>query len=113
MHELGIAQSIVDIVLRTVMQNGGGKIATVRIQAGEMRSIIADQLTFCFAFAAKDTPVEGARLEVEVLPIEALCEDCRQEFRVRGFRFQCPECRGASVRVLRGQELRVKEIELQ
>ena len=113
MHELGIAQCIIDIALRAARDNGGGKISTVRIQAGELRSIIADQLQFCFAFAAKDTPAEGAKLEVDVLPIEAVCQDCRKEFRVKNFEFRCPDCRATSVRVVRGQELRIKEVELQ
>jgi hydrogenase nickel incorporation protein HypA/HybF len=93
-------------------QNGGGKISTVRIQAGELRGIIKEQLTFCFAFAAKDTPIEGATLEIEIIPIDAFCESCKREFRVKNFTFACPECHGISVRMVRGQELRMLEIEL-
>ena len=112
MHELGIAQSIIDIAVRVVNRHGGGRIAKITIQAGELRSIIREQLQFCFAFAAKDTPAEGAELEVEVIPLEAFCEVCRKEFRVRNLDFHCPDCRGGSTEILRGKELRVLDLEL-
>lgn len=112
MHELGIAQSILDIALKAAGENGGTKVTAVRIQAGELRSIIADQLEFCFAFAAKGTAAEGAKLEVEVLPIIAVCGPCEREFRVENLDFRCPVCQGTSVRVVRGQELRIREIEI-
>jgi Zn finger protein HypA/HybF involved in hydrogenase expression len=51
-------------------------------------------------------------LEVEVIPIEALCEPCGKEFRVKNFHFQCPICKGTTVRALRGKELRVLDLEL-
>lgn len=112
MHELGIAQSIIDIALRVVNEHGGGKIARITIQAGELRSIIREQLQFCFEFAAKDTPLEGVRLDVEVVPLVAFCGACRKEFRVRNLDFHCPECRGNSTEILQGKELRVLDLEL-
>lgn len=112
MHELGIAQSIIDIALRVLNQHGGGKIARITIQAGELRSIIKEQLQFCFAFAAQDTPAEGAQLEVEVIPLMAFCKACRKGFRVRNLDFHCPDCRGSSTDILQGKELRVLDLEL-
>lgn len=112
MHELGIAQSIIDIALRVVNEHGGGRIARITIQAGELRSIIKEQLQFCFEFAAKDTPLEGARLDVEVIPLVAFCGACRKEFRVENLDFHCPVCRGSSTEILRGKELRVLDLEL-
>jgi hydrogenase nickel incorporation protein HypA/HybF len=112
LHELGIAQSIIDIALRVVDQHGGGKIARITIQAGELRSIIKEQLQFCFAFAAKDTPAEGAELDVEVIPLVAFCKACNQEFRVSHLDFHCPECKGSSTEILRGKELRILDLDL-
>jgi hydrogenase nickel incorporation protein HypA/HybF len=111
-HELGIAQSIIDIVTKVANENGGGRISRVSIQAGELRALVKDQLTFCFDFAAEGTQAAGAKLDVEVIPVEALCESCNREFRVRNFEFICPDCGGTSVRVLRGKELRILEVEL-
>lgn len=112
MHELGIAQSIINTVVKVAEQNGRKKIEKVRIQVGEFRAVIEEQLVFCFAFAAEGTFAEGAALEIEVLPIVALCQYCNSEFRVKNFHFQCTECEGTSVRVIKGQELKIIDVEL-
>ena len=112
MHELAIAQSIINIAIRVAKENGRKKISMVRIQVGEFRGVIQEQLVFSFAFAAEGTPAEGAKLEVEVTPIEALCESCGKEFRVKNFHFQCPGCKGTSVRAIKGQELKILDLEL-
>ncbi|MFC1856925.1 hydrogenase maturation nickel metallochaperone HypA [Thermodesulfobacteriota bacterium] len=112
MHELGIAQSIIEIAIRVAKENGSSRISVVRIQAGEFRGIIQEQLEFSFAFAAEGTMAEGAKLEVEVIPIEARCESCGEEFRVKNFHFQCLACESEKVRVLGGDELTVKDLEL-
>ena len=112
MHELGIAQSIIDIAIRVAKENGGSGISVVRIQAGEFRGIIQEQLEFSFAFAAEGTIAQGAKLEVEVIPIEAQCESCGKEFHVKNFQFKCPACESAKLRVLGGDELAVKDLEL-
>lgn len=112
MHELGIAQNIIAIAERVAKRNGGGRIAAVTVQAGELRAVIREQLELCFEFAAKGTLAEGARLDVHVIPIEALCDDCSKPFRVKNLTFRCPRCGGESVRVLKGQELKVLDLEL-
>jgi hydrogenase nickel incorporation protein HypA/HybF len=112
MHELGIAQSIINTVIKVAEQNGRKKIEKVRIQVGEFRAVIKEQLVFCFAFAAEGTLAEGAALEVEVLPIVAVCQPCKNEFQVKSFHFQCPACEGTSVRVIKGQELKIIDVEL-
>jgi hydrogenase nickel incorporation protein HypA/HybF len=112
LHELGIAQSIIDIAIRVAKENRSRRISVVRIQAGEFRGIIQEQLEFCFAFAAEGTIAEGAKLEVQVIPIEAQCETCGKKFHVKNFNFQCPSCESAKIRVLGGDELTVKDLEL-
>lgn len=112
MHELGIAQSIIDIATKVAKENGGSRISRVSIQAGELRALVKDQLTLCFDFAAEGTPAAGAKLDVDVIPLEVLCESCHREFRVRNFEFICPDCGETSIKVLRGKELRILEVEL-
>lgn len=112
MHELGIAQSIINTVVRVGEENGRKRVEKVRIQVGEFRAVIQEQLVFSFAFAGEGTIAEGAALEIDVTPIVALCQSCNSEFRVKHFHFQCPNCEGTSVRVLKGQELKIIDVEL-
>jgi hydrogenase nickel incorporation protein HypA/HybF len=112
MHEMGLAQNIFDIVLRTAEQNGVGKILRINIRAGQLRGIVPEQLQFCFGFVAKESEVvDGAELVVETLPIKGKCKSCQHAFDVEEYRFVCPECAHEDIDVLQGMELLVSNIE--
>ncbi len=112
MHEMSIAQSILDIVLDVARKEGARKVAVIKIQAGAMRGIVPEQLRFCMEFLTRETPAEGARLDVETLPARGLCRQCRTEFEVENFTFVCPKCEGSAIETTAGMELAVKEIEV-
>jgi hydrogenase nickel incorporation protein HypA/HybF len=112
MHEMGLAQNIFDIVLRTAEQNGVGKVLRINVRAGQLRGIVPEQLQFCFGFVAKEsTVIEGAELAIETLPIKGRCKSCSHEFMVEEYRFVCPECEHEDIDVLQGMELLVSNIE--
>lgn len=112
MHEMGLAQNIFDIVLRTAEQNRVDKVLRINIRAGQLRGIVPEQLQFCFGFVARESPVvDGAELHIETLPIQGKCKRCRHEFPVEGYRFVCPECEHDDIEVLQGMELLVANIE--
>jgi len=112
MHEMGIAQDICDIVLKTAEQNKVGKVLRVDVQAGQLRAIVPDQLQYCFKFVAQQyAVVDGAELAVEIVPIKGKCKNCSNEFIVEEYRFICPECEHEDIDMLQGKELRISNIE--
>ena len=72
MHEVALAQGILDVVLDVA---GGREPRTVRVRAGELQSVTQDSLQFCFEMVAQDTPAAATRLEVEIIPGDALLID--------------------------------------
>ena len=112
MHEMGLAQNIFDIVLRTAEQNNVGKVLRINVRAGQLRGIVPEQLQFCFGFVARESPVmEGAELAIETLPIKGRCKSCNHEFPVEEYRFVCAQCGHEDIEVLQGMELMVSNIE--
>ena len=111
MHEMSLAQNILDIVLSTASQNNVKKIMTINIRAGQLRGIVPEQLEFCFGFVAKDTIVEGAKLQVNTVPITGKCKQCQNEFSVEEYKFICPQCNHEDIEILQGMELMVENIE--
>ena len=112
MHEMGLAQNIFDIVLRTAEQNSVGKVLRINVRAGQLRGIVPEQLQFCFGFVARESSVvDGAELVIETVPIKGKCKSCNHEFSVEEYRFVCPECGHEDVDVLQGMELLVSNIE--
>ena len=110
MHELAIADSVVQIASRHA---NGRRVTKVQLKVGHLRQIVPSALSFSFELVAQDTPVEGALLEMEVVPAVGLCRDCGTESRLEGFPLHCRECGGLDLRVLRGEELFVEFLELE
>ena len=112
MHEMSLAQNILDIVLNTARQNDVTKVLGITIRAGELRGIVPEQLEFCFGFIAQDSIAEGANLKVNTLAVKARCKSCHRAFFVKEFHFICPACEGTDLETLQGLELLVEHIEV-
>jgi hydrogenase nickel incorporation protein HypA/HybF len=110
MHELSITQSVVEIC----EQNAGGRrVLAVILELGELSGIVPDSVEFCFEACTRGTLLEGARLIIDRVAPKGLCRDCGVEFPVSAYYDACPACGGFTVELLRGEELRVKELEVE
>jgi len=112
MHELSIAQNIVDIIRQYVPDTQGPDVRLVRIKVGRMSGVVADSLDFCFGAIVHGTALSEARLDIEETPLESHCGGCGNTFAVEGACFQCPKCGSGEIQVVSGTELQVVEIEL-
>ena len=110
MHELSIATAVVD----TARKHADGRpVAAVGVRAGRLRQVVPESLRFYFEIVARDTPCEGARLELIESEARLRCEECGHEWEPDWPLFRCPVCAAASVRVTSGEELLVEYIEVE
>ena len=110
-HELSIAQSLLEIILEESLKNRLVRVTVVRLQVGTLAAVVPDSLTFCFDMLTPGTVAEGAVLEIDTVPATALCPECDKRFEVRNHIFLCPECGSPSFDLMGGRELSVSEIE--
>ena len=108
MHELSIADGIVE---HCAEQAHGARVLRVRLEIGRLSCVTAEALRFCFDVCAKDTVVQGAALEIISIPGRARCRGCDGEIEIRSFAETCP-CGNSDLRVIAGEQLRLKEMEL-
>lgn len=113
MHEMGIAQNILDIALITAQKEGATRITRINLLAGELRAIEPLQLTFCFNIVAKDTMADGAFLNIEQIPVKGHCKDCDADFPIEDYIYVCPKCSSAKIEITGGTELRLQDIEIE
>ena len=114
MHEMGIAMEIVDIAKASIPEDmQGAQIRRVNLQVGKLSAIVADSLRFCFDLVVKDTPLEGAELAIEEVPVVARCKDCQAQWTVTEPVFTCNACRSGAIDILSGRELDIKSIEIE
>jgi hydrogenase nickel incorporation protein HypA/HybF len=113
MHELGIAQNILEIVQQSVPEDRAAAVRSIRIRVGQLSGVVPDSLDFCFSVIVGETGMRQASLAIEHVPTVSKCRDCGHSFSVEDFLFCCPACSSASVEVVSGRELEVLEIELE
>ncbi len=111
MHELSIAQSLLDIVVEEATRNRLGSVNKVRLRIGELAAVVPESLTFCFDLVSRDTVASGAAIEIESVAVTARCDRCEVSFEVKDRVFECPRCGEPVLEMLSGRELYVMSIE--
>jgi hydrogenase nickel incorporation protein HypA/HybF len=108
MHELAIAQSVVDAVGE---HSGGAPVARVRLRVGALAGVVPDAIRFCFELVADGTCVEGADLVIEEVAGQGHCRTCDCAVALPDLILLCP-CGSADVQILAGRELMVASIDM-
>ena len=111
MHELSIAEDLLEIVARTAAEHKLTRVSGLRIVVGALGNVIPEALEFAFDAAGRGTVAEGARLEIVEVPVTVRCNACSAETVLDDFAFICTECGSVDVTVLRGKELYLDSIE--
>ncbi|MFJ7906494.1 hydrogenase maturation nickel metallochaperone HypA [Kitasatospora sp. NPDC096204] len=113
MHEMSIAEAVVEQVDTAAREHGAPGVARVRLRVGELAGVVPDALDFCFELACAGTLVAGAVLDTESVPARARCTPCAVEWAV-GMPpdLGCPDCGcGGGVELLSGRELQILDVE--
>ncbi len=114
MHEMGLATEIVRIVTDSIPPDiTDPKVVRINLKVGKLAAVVAQSLLFCFEIAAKETPAQGAQLNIEEIAVSARCHSCGEIWEFSEPVFQCPKCCGTKVEMLSGRELDIESIELE
>jgi hydrogenase nickel incorporation protein HypA/HybF len=65
MHELSIAMSIVEVASEEAQRQGGVRVESVHLKLGALSGVVKDALLFSWDLACEDSPIAGAKLEIE------------------------------------------------
>jgi len=77
MHELAIAQDMLDIVVTEARERS---VSTINLVVGELSSVAEEPIRFCFEVVSKGTLAEGARLALTKVRALLRCKNCSCEF---------------------------------
>jgi hydrogenase nickel incorporation protein HypA/HybF len=109
-HELALADAIVSVAAGHA---DGRRVARVEVKVGALRQVVPGALSFAFALVAEGTPVEGAELAIEEVPVRVACRECGAEGPSPELPLACPRCGALVVDVLAGEELQVEALEVE
>ena len=108
MHELSIAQNIVEIVSHKAENR---PIVRVKVAIGKLTAVSPEALLFCFDECTKDTVLERATLQIDLIDAHGKCNDCSQEMLLNEPPWIC-SCGCSKVRCISGMELDIREMEI-
>jgi hydrogenase nickel incorporation protein HypA/HybF len=111
MHEVSLMMSIMDTALQTAEREQAKRIIKISLQIGVKSGVVVDSLEFAFEMVSKNTIAEQATLEIETVPFRGECLVCGHRFESKQF-LVCDKC-GNFAKVLSGQELNIKLIEVE
>ncbi|WP_224484450.1 hydrogenase maturation nickel metallochaperone HypA/HybF [Robertkochia aurantiaca] len=112
MHELSVAMGIVRIAEAELRNSGAGKIDKIELQIGTLAGIEFEALDFVWPMAVRNTVLEGAERELEIITACGKCLECDHEYEMQKLYDPCPLCRSNLRGIIRGRELRVKALEV-
>lgn len=113
MHEMSIAQSVLDIAVGEMQERAATSIRKIKISIGEFSGVVKEALDFAFDVLKPGTAANAAEIEIEVLPLTAECETCGPAVcRLNDLNLSCPGC-GGTVRLTGGREMRVDYLDLE
>jgi hydrogenase nickel incorporation protein HypA/HybF len=113
MHEVSLIESVIALVERERAKQVFARVNVIRLQVGALGHAEPEALRFCFDAVASGTIAEGSRLEIELIPGEGWCADCRHAVPLVERFGVCPVCAGAGVRMTSGDVLRLAEMEVE
>ena len=113
MHEVSIAQNILDIVEREADKNKANKIYSVKIVIGEFTGIVKEALEFALQVVIKNSIANKAEFHIEMVSLKTHCSTCNKTYNNnKEFIFLCPSCDG-NLEILNGKELYIDYIDLE
>lgn len=113
MHELGVVFHIADSVEKIAKENGAEHIHKVVLELGEVSTVIDEYLLDVWKWNCKRNEMFfDCELEIEKIPAVTFCQGCEKNYETVKFGKTCPFCGSEETYLLTGNELNIKEIEV-
>jgi hydrogenase nickel incorporation protein HypA/HybF len=113
MHELPIAQSLLEIALRHARQSNAQRISDLHIVMGELTSMVDDSIQFYWDIIAEGTIAQGAKLHFRRVPAELQCMACFTKYIPREKELLCPNCGSVGAKIIAGEEFSLEAIDVE
>lgn len=112
MHEMSLAEGVLQIVEDVAQRDGFSRVTAVRLEIGRLSSIEPEALRFCFEAVVRGSVADGARLEIVDTPGAGWCLHCSETVAIGALYDPCPQCGGYQVQPTGGTEMRVMDLEV-
>lgn len=112
MHELSLAKDILDTIKQTLPPEDLPKLRSIILEVGAYSGVISESLKFSFEAITSGTEMAEAKLEIIDIPFILHCNKCNADTEMEFPMLLCEECGSADVKIISGDELKIKELKI-
>ena len=113
MHEMSLCESILQVLEQQAVAQQYQKVRTVWLEIGALSSVEVEALRFSFDVVMQGSLAEHAQLEIIDVPGQAWCMPCARNVAVEQLYDVCPHCGSHQLQVNSGDQMRIKELEVE
>ena len=113
MHELAIAEGIIETAVPAAERSGAKRILEIRLKVGALSGVFPECVRECLEEVAKGTIAEGAKLVIEPVPIRIRCRACGADSGINRSEFRCPICGSDDFEIIAGREYFVDTLKVE
>lgn len=110
MHEMALAEGVLQIVERAAAEAGSARVKEIRLEIGALAGVEVEALRFCMDAVLRQGPAEGAAVVFETLPGRGWCLRCEDSVAIAALYDACPRCGSYQVQPTGGTEMRVMDL---
>ena len=113
MHEMSLCEGVLQILQTEAEKQGFKRVKTVWLEIGELSSVEPEAMRFSFDVVMKNTLADAAQLKIIHKPGEAWCTQCSKTVNVKQRYDECPYCGNYQLQITGGDEMKIKELEVE
>jgi len=110
LHEISLVKSLLQQVAQIAEQHQAKSIQEVRIEIGPLTGVEKLLVQEAFELLAKNFVGSQCNLIIEEIPLQGLCENCKNQIVIQDFQFHCPLCGSHSVKITGGDAFRLLDL---
>jgi hydrogenase nickel incorporation protein HypA/HybF len=112
MHEMSLCEGILEVLESEAEKQQFSQVKKVWLEIGELSCVEPDAMRFCYDMVVKDSIAAGS--ELIIIPISGLgrCDQCAHTMPVQSRFDPCTECGAYQLTIVTGDEMKIKELEV-
>lgn len=109
---MSLCEGILQILENEAKNQSFLRVKIVWLSIGELSSVEIDALTFCFDVVMNGSIADGAQLKIERVLGKAWCMMCSNSVEISKRAESCPDCGSYQLQITDGEEMKIKELEV-
>lgn len=109
---MSLCEGVLQIIEEEAKSQNFHKVKRVILDVGVLSGVEIHALKFSFEVVMRGSVAENAVLEINELEAQAWCMQCAEVVTVKQRYDACPKCKSYQLQISSGDEMRIKELEV-